>query len=86
MKKLVFALLVPVLALGIYDMKWFDLNHWKSPFYNDGRWGIDITQGTGVAARDAGQRLIPPLRRQPRPPARRRRDPGRRGTAPRCRR
>ena len=50
MKKLVFVLMMPVLALGIYDMKWFDLNHWLCPFYNDGRWGIDITQGTGVAA------------------------------------
>jgi hypothetical protein len=49
-KIVVLALLVPALALAIGDMKWFDLNHWRSPFYNDGRWGIDITVGTGVAA------------------------------------
>jgi len=49
-KFILLALLVPALSLAIYDMKWFDLNHWRSPFYNDGRWGIDITQGAGVAA------------------------------------
>lgn len=50
MKKLVvLVLLVPAFALAIYDMKWFDLNNWRCPFYNDGRWGIDTTQGTGVA-------------------------------------
>jgi hypothetical protein len=25
----------------------FDLNHWRAPFYNDGRWGTD-TIGTGA--------------------------------------
>jgi hypothetical protein len=49
-KSFLLALLLPALALAISDTKWFDLNHWKSPFYNDGRWGIDITQGSGVAA------------------------------------
>lgn len=48
MKKLVLGLILPVLALGIYDMKWFDLNSWRCPFYNDGRWGIDVTIGSGV--------------------------------------
>jgi hypothetical protein len=42
-------LLVPAFALAIHDMEWFDLNHWRSPFYNEGRWGIDTTQGAGVA-------------------------------------
>ncbi len=42
-------LLVPALALAIYDMKWFDANRWRCPFYNDGRWGIDVTQGAGAA-------------------------------------
>jgi len=42
MKKLVLlVLLVPALALAIGDIKWFDLNHWKAPFSNDGRWGIN---------------------------------------------
>ena len=49
MKRLFLTLLAPVLAQGIYDMKWFDLNHWSCPFYNDGRWGYDITVGSGVA-------------------------------------
>jgi hypothetical protein len=49
-KSFLLVLLLPTLALAISDTKWFDLNHWKSPFYNDGRWGIDITQGSGVAA------------------------------------
>jgi len=41
MRRLVLlVLLVPALALAIYDMDSFDLNHWKSPVYNDGRWGM----------------------------------------------
>jgi len=48
-KRLCLFLALPALALAIYDMQWFDLNHWRCPFYNDGRWGIDITQGSGVA-------------------------------------
>jgi hypothetical protein len=49
MRKLTLLFLMPALALAIYDMNWFDLNNWRAPFYNDGRWGIDITQGSGVA-------------------------------------
>jgi len=50
-KRLLFlALLVPALALAIYDMDTFDLNHWRTPIYNDGRWGIDITIAMGTAA------------------------------------
>jgi len=33
----------------IYDMKWLNINKWKCPFYNDGRYGIDITVGSGQA-------------------------------------
>ena len=33
----------------LYDMEWLNINKWKCPFYNDGRYGIDITVGTGVA-------------------------------------
>jgi len=43
------ALLMPAMALAISDMKWFDLNHWSTPFCNDGRWGYDVTQSPGVA-------------------------------------
>jgi len=47
-KFVLLALIVPALAPAVYDMEWFDLNHWRAPFYNDGRWGIDVAQG-GVA-------------------------------------
>ena len=47
-KLLLLALLVPALALAIYDMEWFNLNHWSAPFINDGRWGYDPTSGSGV--------------------------------------
>ncbi len=33
----------------IYDMQWLTINKWRCPFYNDGRYGIDITVGSGVA-------------------------------------
>jgi len=33
----------------LYDMKWLNINKWKCPFYNDGRYGIDITVGSGQA-------------------------------------
>ena len=50
MKKLfLLALLMPALVLAVYDMDSFDLNHWKTPIYNDGRWGIDVSVGSGVA-------------------------------------
>ncbi|MEO0071212.1 MAG: T9SS type A sorting domain-containing protein [candidate division WOR-3 bacterium] len=47
MKRL-FLLLVPVICFGVYDIKWFDLNHWRCAFINDGRWGFDPTSGSGV--------------------------------------
>jgi hypothetical protein len=48
MKRLVLlVLLVPALALAYYDTNWFDLNHWKSPVENYGRWGFDWTSGGG---------------------------------------
>lgn len=47
MKRLI-VLLMPALCLGIYDLEWFDLNNWKCPLYNEGRWGIDITIGSGA--------------------------------------
>ncbi len=33
----------------IYDMKWLNANRWRIPIYNDGRFGIDVTRGTGAA-------------------------------------
>ena len=49
MKRLLFVLmLVPALALAIYDMQWFDLNHWSAPFENFGPWGYNPEVGTGV--------------------------------------
>jgi hypothetical protein len=48
-KLFLLALIVPALALAVYDMDTFDVNHWRTPVCNDGRWGIDVTVGTGVA-------------------------------------
>jgi hypothetical protein len=39
----------PPAGQRVYDMKWLNINKWKCPFYNDGRYGIDITIGTGQA-------------------------------------
>ncbi|MEO0079783.1 MAG: hypothetical protein ABIK44_03800 [candidate division WOR-3 bacterium] len=39
----------PPAGRRIYDMKWLNINRWLCPFYNDGRYGIDITRGSGVA-------------------------------------
>ncbi len=44
MKRFVVLFFLPALCLAIYDREWFDLNNWRCPFYNDGRWGIDLTQ------------------------------------------
>ena len=33
----------------IYDSKWMSINKWLCPFYNDGRYGIDVSVGSGVA-------------------------------------
>jgi hypothetical protein len=49
MRRLMIVLVLPALALAIYDMRWFELNNWRCPFHNDGRWGIDTTQGAGVS-------------------------------------
>lgn len=55
---LLLAMVTPLLAKSatgpkagkrIYDMKWLNINRWKCPFYNDGRYGIDVTIGTGQA-------------------------------------
>jgi hypothetical protein len=65
MKKLLLLLAVlPALALAIYDMKWFDLNNWLCPVYNDGRWGIDVTRPPGLSGgcwpRPLHERAAPP--------------------------
>ena len=33
----------------LYDMEWLNINKWKCPFHNDGRYGYDPTTGTGAA-------------------------------------
>jgi hypothetical protein len=47
-KLFLLALVLPSLVLAIYDMEYFDLNHWRAPFYNYGLWGTDTT-GIGAA-------------------------------------
>jgi hypothetical protein len=47
-KSFLLALLLPALVLAISDTKWFDLNHWKAPFYNDGRWAINNNAAAGA--------------------------------------
>jgi hypothetical protein len=39
----------PPAGQRIYDMQWLNINKWECPFYNDGRYGLDITIGTGQA-------------------------------------
>lgn len=39
----------PPAGRRVYDMKWLNINKWLCPFYNDGRYGIDVTIGTGEA-------------------------------------
>ena len=36
-------LLLPCLALAVLSTDSLNVNHWRAPIYNDGRWGIDIT-------------------------------------------
>jgi hypothetical protein len=33
----------------IYDTKWLDINKWRCPFINDGRYGYDASTGSGQA-------------------------------------
>jgi hypothetical protein len=39
----------PPAGQRVYDMQTLNINKWKCPFYNDGRYGLDNTVGTGVA-------------------------------------
>ena len=39
----------PPAGQRVYNSQWLNINKWKCPFYNDGRYGLDITVGTGVA-------------------------------------
>jgi hypothetical protein len=48
-KLFLLALLLPVLALAIYDTKWFDVNHWSAPVHNWGSWGV-VCGGSGDEA------------------------------------
>jgi hypothetical protein len=49
MKLLLSLLLLPALVLAVYDYREVQLGNWGNWFYNDGRWGINIFQGSGVA-------------------------------------
>jgi hypothetical protein len=33
----------------IYATEWLDINKWRCPFYNDGRYGIDVSRPPGLA-------------------------------------
>ncbi|MBM3312967.1 hypothetical protein FJY70_00055 [candidate division WOR-3 bacterium] len=33
----------------VYDMEWLNINKWRCPFHNDGRYGYDPTTGSGHA-------------------------------------
>jgi hypothetical protein len=46
-KKLFMLVLLPALALAIYDMDTFDVNHWRTTFLNHGLWGYDPSIGAG---------------------------------------
>ena len=39
----------PPAGQRIYDMEWLNINKWKTPLHNDGRYGYDPTSGGGVA-------------------------------------
>ncbi len=47
-KKLFLLALLPALVLAISDTKWFDVNHWSAPFYNDGRWAVNNNAADGI--------------------------------------
>ena len=49
-KLLLLALLIPALALAVYDVKPFDLNRWDVLFLNDGLWERDSDSLPGVPA------------------------------------
>jgi hypothetical protein len=39
----------PPPAQRVYDMEWLNINRWRCPFHNDGRYGYDPTRGNGEA-------------------------------------
>jgi hypothetical protein len=41
MKKYFVLLVLPIIIFAIWDEKWLDINRWRCPFYNDGRYGYD---------------------------------------------
>jgi hypothetical protein len=49
MKKLALLFLLPALASAIYDMDTLEVNRWRTPLYNHGIWGLDVTIGSGMA-------------------------------------
>jgi len=47
MKKYLVLLVLPIIIFAIWDEKWLDINRWRCPFYNDGRYGYDVATGEG---------------------------------------
>jgi len=43
MRKFASLLMLPGMLLAIYDIGWIDVNNWRMPVCNDGRWAIDVT-------------------------------------------
>jgi len=39
----------PPAGQNVYNSQWLNINKWECPFYNDGRYGLDISVATGVA-------------------------------------
>jgi hypothetical protein len=39
----------PPAGQRVYDIQWLNINRWKTPFHNDGKYGYDPSSGTGVA-------------------------------------
>jgi hypothetical protein len=39
----------PPAGQRVYDIQWLNINKWKCPFHNDGKYGYDPSSGTGVA-------------------------------------
>lgn len=49
MKRLACLFLLPALVFALYDMQWFDLNHWNASVLNEGRWGTNHGWSPGAS-------------------------------------
>lgn len=48
MKKYFMLVFLPTLLFAIWDKKWLDINRWRCPFYNDGRYAFDEATSVGA--------------------------------------